>query len=54
MRSGQGVATVHICFVTPYLTDRQTKWVFSDAVSCSDDMGRGDLHYRSIRIYGQV
>jgi hypothetical protein len=34
--------------------EKLIKWVFSDAVSCSDDMRIGDLHFRSIGIYGQV
>lgn len=53
IRTRCGHSAHMLCYSLP---DRQTKtkWVFSDAVSCSDDMGRGDLHYRSITIYGQV
>ena len=35
-----------LCYSFP---DRLTKWVFSDAFSCSDDMERGDLHYRFLQ-----
>jgi hypothetical protein len=51
IRTRRGHSAYMLCCSFP---DKLTKWVFSDAVHCSNDMGKGYLHFGSIKIYRQV